>query len=104
MHRNDNEPPEAIARWGWRFHHVGIPTCEARPGEVPLPEFGMHVSGFDASPFGVQWMRFEPDSPLPELVRRVPHLAFEVNDLDTALAGRIVSRRRMRRRPACSSR
>jgi hypothetical protein len=30
-------------------------------------------------------MRFEPGSPIPELVRRVPHVAFEVDDLDAEL-------------------
>jgi hypothetical protein len=33
-------------------------------------------------------MRFEPDSPLPELVKIVPHIAFEVDDLESAIAGR----------------
>ena len=32
-------------------------------------------------------MRFETDSPLPDLVKRVPHVAFEVDDLAKALAG-----------------
>jgi hypothetical protein len=58
------------------------------PGERHLPELGMYVSGFDTSPYGVEWMRFEPDSPVSELVRTVPHLAFEVDDLDAALAGK----------------
>jgi hypothetical protein len=30
-------------------------------------------------------MRFEPDCPLPEIVKTVPHVAFEVDDLDKAL-------------------
>jgi hypothetical protein len=50
----------------------------------------MYVSGFDSSPFGVEWMRFDEDSPLPELVRTVPHVAFEVDDLDEVLEGREV--------------
>jgi hypothetical protein len=50
----------------------------------------MYVSGYEASEFGIEWMRFEPDSPLPELVRTVPHAAFQVDDLETALAGREV--------------
>ncbi len=33
-------------------------------------------------------MRFEETSPLPELIRTVPHLAFVVEDLDAALEGR----------------
>jgi hypothetical protein len=32
-------------------------------------------------------MRFEPDCPISELVRTVPHIAFEVDDLEEALAG-----------------
>ena len=71
-----------------RFHHVGIPTTERRPGERYLPEFGMYVSGYEESPFGVEWMRFEPDSPVPPLVQRVPHVAFEVDDLEAELLGR----------------
>ncbi len=71
-----------------RYHHVGIPTTEAREGERYLPEFGMWVSGYETSPYGVEWMRFEPESPLPELVRTVPHVAFEVDDLDEAVRGK----------------
>jgi hypothetical protein len=73
-----------------RYHHLGIPTSERRPGERYLPEFRMYVSGYDTSPFGIEWMRFEEGCPLPELVRTVPHVAFEVGDLGAALEGRQV--------------
>lgn len=73
-----------------KYHHLGIPTAESRPGERYLPEFGMHVSGYERSPFRIEWMRFDEDSPLPDLVQRVPHIAFEVNDLESALEGREV--------------
>jgi hypothetical protein len=33
-------------------------------------------------------MRFEPGSCVPELVRTVPHVAFEVDDLAAALRGK----------------
>ncbi len=88
--RRDHEPPRALAEWGWRYHHVGIPTDVPRPGEVYLEAFGMHVAGFATSPYGVEWMRFEPGSPVSELIRTVPHLAFVVDDLDAALVGREV--------------
>jgi hypothetical protein len=84
----ENEPPVATTEWGWRYHHLGIPTDEPRPDEVFLEELAMHVSGFPTSPYGVEWMRFEPDSPISELIQRVPHLAFEVDDLDEALVGK----------------
>lgn len=90
MTRKDSEPPAATARWGWRFHHLGVPTDRPRPDECYLEEFGVHVSGFESSPYGIQWMRYEPDSPIHELIRSVPHLAFEVDDLEAALAGKQV--------------
>lgn len=70
-----------------RYHHIGIPTQEARPGERYLPEYGMYVSGYEESPFGIEWMRFEAGSPIPALVQQVPHVAFEVENLEEALVG-----------------
>lgn len=72
------------------YHHIGIPTTERRAGERHLPELGMYVSGYETSEFGIEWMRFEADSPIPALVQRVPHVAFRVDDLDAALEGREV--------------
>ena len=86
--RRDHEPPAATARMGWRYHHLGIPTATPRPGERYLPHLKMYVSGFERSPYGIEWMRFEPGSPVSELVRTVPHLAFAVDDLDAAVAGK----------------
>ena len=86
--RREHEPPVAVAEWGWRYHHIGIPTEIPREGEIYLEESGMYVSGFKSSPYGVEWMRFEPGSPISELVLSEPHVAFEVDDLDRALEGK----------------
>jgi hypothetical protein len=88
--RGVSDPPPAIAEWGWRFHHLGIPTDVPHPGEVYLERFKMYVTGFETSPYGIEWMRFEEGSPVPELIRTVPHLAFEVDDLEAALDGKEV--------------
>ena len=90
MPRRDSEPPLAIHAWGWRYHHTGVPTTEPRPGERYLPQFKLYVSGFGDSPYGVEFMRFEPDSPVPDLIKTVPHVAFEVDDIEAALAGKTV--------------
>jgi hypothetical protein len=50
----------------------------------------MHVSGFEESPYGIEFMRFDADSPIPELVQRVPHVAFQVDDLDAEIEGQVV--------------
>jgi len=86
--RKDHEPPAAIAERGWRYHHMGIPTKTPRPGERYIKHLKMYVSGFENSPYGVEWMRFEPDCSVSELVKTVPHIAFEVEDLEAALEGK----------------
>lgn len=88
--RNDNDPPGVILKNGWRYHHVGVPTKEAGPGEQYLPEYKMYVRGFGTSPYGVEWMRFEPDSPLHEIIRTVPHVAFEVDDIEKEVQGKVL--------------
>jgi hypothetical protein len=71
-----------------RYHHIGVPTTVVRPGEEYLAAYKMYTSGFDTSPYGVEWLRFEPDSPLPDLVKSVPHVAFVVDDVEAAIAGK----------------
>ena len=85
--RQDHELP-AVTRHGWRYHHIGIPTETQRPGEQYLEEYKLYVSGFETSPYGIEWMRFEEGCPISELVRTVPHIAFEVDDLDKEIQGK----------------
>ncbi|MBN2012628.1 hypothetical protein JW960_25085 [candidate division KSB1 bacterium] len=88
LKRQDHEQPAAIAKLGWRYHHLGVPTDTPRPHEKYITPYKMHVSGFDSSQFGVEWMRFEPGSPIADIIQTVPHIAFEVDDLDEAIKGR----------------
>lgn len=69
------------------FHHLGIPTTEVRPGERYSPAFGLYTSESACRLLRVQWHRFDATSPLPLLVRTVPHAAFQVADLERAVAG-----------------
>jgi hypothetical protein len=70
-----------------RYHHIGIPTTTPRPDEQYLAEHHVYHAGFEASPYGIEWMRYEPGCALPELVQKVAHVAFEVDDLGSELAG-----------------
>jgi len=84
--RLEYELPESIVKWGWKYHHLGIPTDRVMPDEKYLSQFKLFVSGFNKSPFGIEWMRFEKDSSIDQLIQTVPHLAFEVADIDYELA------------------
>ncbi|MBN1165250.1 MAG: hypothetical protein JXB45_11770 [Candidatus Krumholzibacteriota bacterium] len=79
-----------MALRGWRYHHLGIPTAIPRPDESYIEELKLYVSGFDRSPYGIEWMRFDADCPVSELIKTVPHIAFQVEDLDAALRGKEV--------------
>ena len=72
---------------GMKYNHIGIPTTAAFEGEIPLAHLKMTVSDHKNNPFGIQWQRYWDDAPYPELVKTVPHVAFEVDDLAAAIAG-----------------
>jgi hypothetical protein len=71
-----------------KYHHLGIPTKEQFAGATYLPHLKTHVSDHRATPYGIQWIRFDEDCALPEIVKRVPHVAFEVDDLHEAIKGK----------------
>ena len=84
--RKDHQPPLAVDAWGWRYHHTGIPTTQKMPNEKYIPHLKFYVSGFEQSPFGIEWMRFDADSDIHPLIQKIAHVAFEVDDLEVALA------------------
>jgi hypothetical protein len=48
MERQDNELPECIIKWNWKYHHLGIPAKEKKPIEhngapIELIEFGKNI-------------------------------------------------------------
>ncbi|MDR2038569.1 MAG: hypothetical protein LBQ60_11665 [Bacteroidales bacterium] len=84
--RQDYELAECISLWGWKYHHLGIPTDKVMPNERYLPHLKFYVSGFNTSPFGIEWMRFDKDCPISDIIKTVPHIAFEVDDIDKEFA------------------
>jgi hypothetical protein len=70
-----------------RFHHVGVITDQAQPGEIYVAETKVHVTNPADHPYRVEYLRFEPDSPVTGPVRDRPHMAFVVEDLAAELAG-----------------
>lgn len=71
-----------------KYHHLGIPTKEIHPDEVYLKDFKVYVSGYDTSPYKIEWMRYEEGSPVNKIVQTIPHVAFEVTCLEEAIKGK----------------
>lgn len=69
---------------------MGIPTKKKLTDEEHLKDLKMFVSGYGKNLYGIEWNRYEDDAPYPELVKTVPHVAFEVDDLEEAIKGKNV--------------
>ena len=72
------------------YHHLAIPPKEELRDEIYLERFKMYVSGYGESPYGIEWMRFEDEADFPDIVKTLPHIAFEVDDLEEAIQGKNV--------------
>nr|HEV7952665.1 hypothetical protein [Candidatus Acidoferrales bacterium] len=74
----------------FRYHHLGIPVRKKVSGMVEVRRLKIHATDHESNPFGIQWMLYGKDCKVPDLVRTMPHAAFEVDDLKAALKGRKV--------------
>ncbi len=77
-------------KMSYKYHHIGIPAERWREGMVYLEDHKIHVTDHGSNPYGIQWMLYEKECVLPELVRNVPHVAFSVDDLNEAIKGKNV--------------
>ncbi len=71
-----------------QFHHVGIPTDEEQPGEVYVEDTKVWVTDPMEHPYRIEFLRYEPDSPVTGPLRELPHLAFETDDIQRELKGK----------------
>lgn len=72
------------------FDHFGVPVNTAQKNETYIEGAKVHVTDPEAHPFRVEYLRFEPGSPMHPDIQKKSHAAFVVGDLDAALRGRNV--------------
>ncbi len=70
-----------------QFHHVGVPTDAQQPDETYLEGGKVYFTDPEASPYRFEYLRFEADSPMPDLMKTTPHVAYVVADLAAAMEG-----------------
>lgn len=71
------------------FHHIGMPTDTPRDGETYVEETKVWVTRPENDRYRVEYLRFEPDSPVTGPVRDLPHVAFRLEgiSMEEALEG-----------------
>ena len=70
-----------------QFDHVGIVTTERKSDETFVAATRVWITDFQSHPFRVEWLRFEPDSPVTGPVRQMPHVAYRVQSISEAAQG-----------------
>lgn len=69
------------------FDHVGVPTETKQPGEMYVDATKVWVTDPARHPHRIEYLRFEPDSPVTGPVRDLPHMAFRVPLLEPEIEG-----------------
>jgi len=69
------------------FDHIGLITNEKKGQENWVEDLKLWVTSAAAHPFKVEWLRFDPDSPIKGPMREKSHVAFKVDSLEEASSG-----------------
>ena len=67
------------------FHHTGVVTDQKQANEIYVEATKVWVTSPDDHPYRIEFLRFEPDSPVKGPVRERCHTAYTVADLDAAI-------------------
>ncbi|WP_366184013.1 hypothetical protein [Flavobacterium ovatum] len=72
----------------YAFSHIGIPTTEEKNWDGFYEPGKIHFTDFSKDEYGVEWVKFDADSPMPEMMRTIPHVAYLVDNMEEALEGK----------------
>lgn len=69
------------------FDHIGFVTDTKKGDEDFVEATRVWVTDPKSHPFNVEWLRYEPDSPVTGPLRELGHIAYRVDDMDEASKG-----------------
>lgn len=73
-----------------KFHHVGIPVFEKMDGMMYAEVLKVWFTDTAATPYNVEFVYFEPDSPMAAAIQDATHVAYVVDDLEAAVKDKSV--------------
>ena len=69
------------------FNHVGMVLKEKMEGMMYVEPLKVHITDHAQSPNKLEFLYFEPDSPMHSLIQSRAHIAYNVKDINAALEG-----------------
>lgn len=73
-----------------KLSHFGIPTNIVKEGENYSPDMKLFLTDYSKSPNAIEFLRFESDSQMPELLKTHAHIAYVVEDIVKEMEGKTV--------------
>jgi len=65
----------------FQFDHIGITTTEKKKNEFYYEPNKVWITDSESHPFHIEWLRYEPDTPVTDTVRTRPHIGYRVDNL-----------------------
>ena len=81
-----NNPVEVSGKQ-LKYHHTGMPCNKTFENEIKVPHLKLAYLPGQYNNYGVEWMRFDEGNENPDIIKYIPHVAFEVDDIDQAITG-----------------
>lgn len=69
------------------FMHVGVPTTKEQPNEIYSEDLKVYITDPEKHPLKFEYLRFEENTPLPEIMQNNPHIAFKVDSIEEMAKG-----------------
>lgn len=73
-----------------KINHFGVPTTTPQEGETYVEGLKVWLTDYSNSTNRIEYLRFEEGSWMPESIQKLPHIAYEVEDMAKALEGKKV--------------
>ena len=73
-----------------QYIHTGVPTTQEKNWSGYVESLRVHYVDPTTDPYNIEWLKFDDDAPMHEMVKTLPHVAYRVDDLDAALKGKKV--------------
>lgn len=72
----------------YKFSHIGIPTTDEKAWDGFYEPGKIHYTDFNHDEYGIEWVKFESNSPMPKMMQMLPHLAYYVDNIEEAIEGK----------------
>jgi len=69
----------------YKFSHIGIPATEDKKWDGFYEPGKIHYTEFTNDEFGIEWIKCDEDSPMPKMFQNMPHVAYQVDNIEEAL-------------------